>query len=129
MILKSESEKRLIIKGQLNGKAAYILVDTGAVCGLFNKTAIKKYALVENKRRSINLVGAFGKPTKANICETPLMVGGRPMYQFAIADIGSVVDAIKKETGIEIAGLISLPQMKAMNITIDTDDNYVKVGG
>ena len=129
MILKSESDKRLIIKGMLNGKVAYILVDTGAVCGLFNKAAVKKYALVENKHRSINLVGAFGKPTKANICETPLIVGGRPMYQFAIADIGSVVDSIKKETGIEIAGLISLPQMRSMGFEIDTDDNYIKVGG
>lgn len=129
MILKSESEKRLIIKGQLNGKAAYMLVDTGAVCGLFSKQVAKRCALVENKHRSINLVGAFGKPIKANMCDTPLMVGGRPMYQFAIADISSVVESIKKETGIEIAGLISLPQMRSMGFEIDTDDNYVKVGG
>lgn len=128
MILKSESDKRIIIKGMLNGKAAYILVDTGATCGIFAKTSVKKYGLKVSNTKFINLVGAGGS-FRAYICDTPLILANRPMYQFAVADISSIVSSIKNETGIEIAGLISLPQMKAMNITIDTDDNYVKVGG
>ena len=128
MILHSESDKRLIIKGLLNGKAAYILVDTGATCGIFAKTSVKKYGLKVSSTKFINLVGAGGS-FRAYICDTPLILANRPMYQFAVADISSIVSSIKNETGIEIAGLISLPQMKAMNITIDTDDNYVKVGG
>lgn len=128
MILKSESEKRLIIKGQLNGKAAYILVDTGATCGILSKSSVKRFGLKVSNTKFINLVGAGGS-FRAYICDTPLILANRPMYQFAVADISSIVSSIKNETGIEIAGLISLPQMKAMNITIDTDDNYVKVGG
>lgn len=126
MKLQSESDRRIIVQGTINGKEAYVLIDTGAACGLFNKSIVKKYNL-KVSRRSINLVGAGGE-FKAYICDTPLMLNGKPMYQFAIADIGDVVNSIKRQTGIEIAGIIGLAQMKMMGISIDTDDNYIEIG-
>ena len=34
--IKSESEKRLIVEGQVNGKKAYFLIDTGASVGIID---------------------------------------------------------------------------------------------
>lgn len=128
MILHSESDKRIIVQGTINGKKAYMLVDTGASCGLLDKSAVKEYKLAVNKYRTVNLVGAGGK-FKASMCDTPFIIAGKQMYQFAIANISSVVESIKKQTDIDIAGLISLPQAKMIGMSIDTDDNYIEIGG
>ena len=47
MRIKSETEKRLIVEGQVNGKSAYFLIDTGASVGLIDKAKKKKYGLKE----------------------------------------------------------------------------------
>ena len=122
--IQSESDKRLIVKGSINGKDAYLLIDTGASAGLLHSKVVKKYNLDVNKAHSVNMVGAGGE-FKAYLCKTPLMLSGKPMYQFLIADISSVVESIRRQTGIEIAGLISLSQAKMIGMSIDTDDNYV----
>lgn len=69
----SESDKRLIVQGTLNGKKAYMLIDTGASAGIIHKSNVKKYGLNENKNHSVNMVGAGGD-FKAHLCLTPLLV-------------------------------------------------------
>lgn len=127
MILKSESDKRLIVRGTLNDKEAFFLIDTGASCGVCNKPSVKKYCLQVNKNRKVNLVGAGGAFT-AYVSNTPFILVGKPIYQFVVSDISDVVNSIKRQTGIEIAGIIGLNQMKMMGISIDTDDNYIEIG-
>lgn len=43
--LKSKSDKRLIVKGTVNDKVAYFLVDSGTSVGLIDDTKVKKYNL------------------------------------------------------------------------------------
>lgn len=127
MILQSETDKRIIVKGQLNGKDAYMLIDTGAVAGIISKDIVKGYNLQVNKSKKFNMEGAGGK-FNAYLCETPLVIGNKLMYQFLIADIRNLVKSIQRETGIEIVGIISLPQMKGVNIDINTKANYINIG-
>ena len=126
MILKSESDKRLIIQGHINDKRAYMLIDTGATVGMFHKKAVKSYKIVTSNH-SVNLVGAGGAFT-AYVSNTPFLLADKPIYQFVVSDISDVVNSIKRQTGIEIAGIIGLNQMKMMGISIDTDDNYIERG-
>lgn len=126
MILKSESDKRIIVQGTINGKKAYMLVDTGATVGMFHKKAAKTYKIVTNNHK-VNLVGAGGAFT-AYVSNTPFLLADKPIYQFVVSDISDVVKSIQRQTGIEIAGIIGLAQMKMMGISIDTDDNYVEIG-
>ena len=126
MILKSESDKRIIVQGTINGKKAYMLVDTGASCGMFHSKAIKTYKIVKSNHK-VNLVGAGGAFT-AYVSNTPFILADKPIYQFVVSDISDVVNSIKRQTGIEIAGIIGLAQMKMMGISIDTDDNYIEIG-
>lgn len=126
MILKSESDKRLIIQGHINDKKAYMLIDTGATVGMFHKKAVKSYKIVMSNH-SVSLVGAGGEFT-AYVSNTPFILADKPIYQFVVSDISDVVNSIKRQTGIEIAGVIGLNQMKMMGMAIDTDDNYIEIG-
>lgn len=123
--IKSISEKRLIIEGIVNGKAANFLIDTGASVGLIDDTQVKKYDLCIGKRFSGTLVGAGGEMCNIRHCNTFVEVGGKSIPQFLIADIEGVVKSIERETGIKILGIISLPQMKMVGMNVDANDNLI----
>lgn len=123
--LKSKSTKRLIIEGQVNGKSANFLIDTGASVGLIDDTQVKKYGLLVGKRFNGTLVGAGGEMCNIKHCNTFVEVGGKSIPQFLIADIECVVKSIERETGIKILGIISLPQMKMVGMNVDSNDNLI----
>jgi hypothetical protein len=123
--LKSKSDKRLIVEGTLNDKVAYFLVDSGASVGLIDDTKTKKYNLSVGRKYGGTLVGAGGTMYDVRCCNTFANIGGRIIPQFLIADIESVVSSIKRETGIEIVGIISLPQMKLAGMNIDANSDMI----
>ena len=122
--IKSKSEKRLIIEGRVNGKAAYFLLDSGASVGLIDDNQRRDYDLVKGKRYNGTLVGAGGE-ISARYCDTFVEFEGKMIPQFLLADISGVVDSIKRETGIEILGIISLPQMGMIGLNIDINSSEV----
>lgn len=124
MKIKSLSEKRLIVQATLNGKPASFLLDTGASVGLIDQRIRKKYALERGRAFPHTLVGAGGEFT-AYYCNTFAKLQDRTLTQFLLADIDSVVESIKRQTGIEIQGIISLPQMQFARISIDADDSLI----
>lgn len=123
----SQSDKRLIVEGLVNGKAAYFLIDTGASVGLMDYDQRKDYDLLVGNRYRGSLVGAGGELRNVRVCNTFVNVGDKQIPQFLLADISHVVKSIRKETGIEILGIISLPQMKICGIQIDTNDNLIMI--
>lgn len=122
---KSKSEKRLIVEGRVNGKAANFLIDTGASVGLMDNNQIRDYGLDKGKRFGGTIVGAGGEMRNVRYCNTFVEVGEKIIPQFLLADIEGVVESIQRETGIEILGIISLPQMRLAGINIDSNDNLI----
>ena len=125
MRLKSLSEKRLIVEGQVNNKTAQFLIDTGACVGLIDEDKVKEYGLLRGKRYSGKLVGVGGEMGNVRHCDTFVHIEDRVIPQFLLADISGGVESIKRETGVEILGIISLPQMKMANLSIDCNDNEI----
>lgn len=123
--LKSLSDKRLIIEGKVNNKSAYFLIDTGATIGLINKDKIKEFNLSVGNNYSGTLIGIGGEIDNIKHCNTFVCVNDRKIPQFLLADISSIVNSIKKQTSIEILGIISLPQLKIANMGIDCNDNEI----
>lgn len=119
------SEKRLIVEGLVNGKKACFLLDTGASVGLIDSSRRKKFGLVVGRRYNGTLVGAGGEMEECHVCNTVVEVHGRKISQFLLSDISGVVSSIRRETGIEILGIIGLPQMKFAGIRIDANDDLV----
>ena len=123
--IKSKSDKRLIVEGIVNDKTANFLIDTGASVGLIDNNQIKKYGLVKGKSFNGTLVGAGGEMRNIRHCNTFVNVGDKMIPQFLLADIEGVVKSIKRETSIEILGIISLPQMKIVGMNVDSNDNLI----
>lgn len=125
MRIKSLSEKRLIVEGKVNNKTAQFLIDTGACIGLIDEDKVKEYGLLRGKRYSGTLIGIGGEMGNVRHCDTFVHIEDRVIPQFLLADISDVVESIKRETGIEILGIISLPQMKMVGMGIDANDNLI----
>lgn len=123
--IHSQSDKRLIVEGLVNGRAAYFLIDTGASVGLMDYDQRKDYDLEVGRKFSGTVVGAGGEMRGVKHCNTFVHMEDKVIPQFLLADIGDVVKSIKRETGIEILGIVSLPQMKMCGIQIDANDNLI----
>lgn len=123
--IKSISDKRLIVEGLVNGKKAHFLIDTGASVALMDYDQRKNYDLVVGRRYSGTIIGAGGEMRNVRHCDTFAHIEDRTIPQFLLADISGVVESVKRETGIEILGIISLPQMKMANIALDCNDNEI----
>lgn len=123
--IHSQSDKRLIVEGLVNGRAAYFLIDTGASVGLMDYDQRKDYDLEVGRKFSGTVVGAGGEMRGVKHCNTFVHMEDKVIPQFLLAYIGDVVKSIKRETGIEILGIISLPQMKMCGIQIDANDNLI----
>lgn len=123
--LKSLSDKRLIIEGLVNDKPARFLLDSGASVALIDKDKKKRYGLKEGKRYNGTLIGAGGEMRNVRHCDTFVEFEGKTIPQFLLADISDVVESIKRETGIEILGIISLPQMSFIGMNIDINSSEV----
>lgn len=122
--IKSLCKERLIVACQMNGAQVNMLIDTGATVGLVSKR-IK--GLKKGRKYNGSLIGAGGDLGTLRVCDIPATLGGKMITQFLIADIDGIVDSIKKQTGVEIGGIISLPQMKFYGVEIDTDDNFIRI--
>ena len=123
--INSLSEKRLIVKCNVNSKTAAFLIDTGASIGLIDKNQTKKYNLSSSRKYTGTIVGAGGEIENPYICDNIINIEDKIMNQFLLVDLSNIVDSIKRETGITILGIVSLPQMKFIGMNIDTNDNLL----
>lgn len=122
---KSLSEKRLIVECDVNGKKANFLLDTGASISLIANDKVKKYGLKKGRLFPGTIVGAGGEIENAYYCNTFAYLRGRTLAQFILTDISSIRASIERETGIEILGIISLPQMRLAGVQLDTNDHLI----
>ena len=125
--IKSISNKRLIVEAKVSGKNAFFLIDTGACVGLINSNQRKRYYLKVGKSYAGTLIGVGGSMRNVKHCDSFVYIGDRAIPQFLLADISDVAKSIEKETGIEILGIISLPQMKMCGLGIDANDMEIIV--
>lgn len=122
--IQSVTEKRIIIPGKILDKTKYFLVDTGASVALISD---KIKGIKKGRKFNGSVVGVGGQMGSMYISDTFVTVGDKQLSQFLITNIDGIIDSIKKETGIEISGIISLPQLKLYGAEIDTDDGFVMI--
>lgn len=121
--IKSVSDERLIVEGKVNGKEAFFLIDTGATVGIFDENQRNDYDLAKGRKYMGTIVGAGGAMRNVSHCDTFAYIEDRTIPQFLLADISGVVESIKLQTGVEILGIISLPQMSIIGMNIDVNSS------
>lgn len=118
--VKSETDKRLIVEVKVNGKSAYMLIDTGASAGMIDVNQADDFDVVVGNKYCGSIVGAGGEMQDVRHTHTMAEFEGKKIPQFLLADISNIVRSIKRETGIKILGIISLKQMQVVGLNIDT---------
>lgn len=119
MRTKFVTDKRPILDCMVNGIHAYFLFDTGASISLIDDNNIKRYGLKKGRRYNGAIVGANGSIEDTYVCNDTVYVQGKPISQFIFSDLTDIRDSIKRETGYDILGIVSYPQMKLLGISID----------
>ena len=129
MIAKVLHKTRLIIAVEINGKAANMLVDTGASLSVIDIALLKEYGFRKRTKLQGTITGVGG--AQKNVWHTgdlSVNIQGIPLYQFVATDISDVCESIRKATGIAIHGIIGLPQIKAAEMKIDAENGVIKIG-
>lgn len=121
--IKSLTDKRIIVQATMCGKEINLLVDTGASVGIISENL---KGIKYGRRYNGTVVGAGGE-MDVFYCNTSVVLNGKIIPQFLIANIDGVIDSIEKETGVTIEGILSLYQMKMYDVEIYTKDNLIKI--
>ena len=123
--VKSETEKRLIVEVKINGKSAYMLIDTGASAGMIDVNQADDFDVVIGNKYCGSIVGAGGEMQDVRYTHTMVEFEGKKIPQFLLADISNIVRSIKRETGVKILGIISLKQMSIIGMNIDVNSSEI----
>lgn len=111
--------KRPIVECTIGGKPAAFLLDTGASVAFIDREFVGEYSIEQGKRYNGTLVGVGGAMRGVRYCNTFVTLpNGKDVAQFLLADISGIRDSIKEETGIDIVGIVSYPQMQFAEITL-----------
>ncbi|MEB2775067.1 retropepsin-like aspartic protease [Algoriphagus sp. D3-2-R+10] len=113
-----------IVKATINGKPAYLLLDTGSDIDLLHSKAVKKYNISINRRNigSKEMLASVNgmERTFDYIYDIDMMIGEKHIYgNFISMDIGSIITSIHNKTGMTISGIIGSETMKNYCFIID----------
>lgn len=112
--------KRPIVECTINGKSANFLLDTGASVAFIDREFIGEYGIEQGKKYHGKVMGAGGEMRGVRYCNSFVTLpNGKDVAQFLLADISGIRASIKKETGIDIVGIVSYPQMQFAGIMIE----------
>lgn len=130
MIAPIISDKRPIIEVSVNGVKTPMLVDTGSSLGILdiNKEKELSFSLKSKLPGVIIGMGGSSESPAYHVGDCVIDVAGVKLYQFITTDISGIVDSIKKETGIEISGIIGFTQIQMSEMKIDLDNKVIKIG-
>ena len=123
--MKFKHSYRPIIKGKVGNKDAYFLLDTGSNLAVLDSSKIKEYQLQQDKQFPGNVIGLTGDSVPTYYCTSVIIIGDKTLDGFILSDLSSIRNSIKRETDLDILGIISYPQMKELGITINPSKNEI----
>lgn len=127
--IRIRSVSKTIIKGELNGKKAFFLVDTGSDLSFINSGQLYKFQLKEkeiygNSKEAIGFNGetaAIKKVANAN-----LIIGENFAHSsFYSINLNELTKSIEAKTNIKISGIIGADILKKYNCVIDYNQRQV----
>lgn len=122
-----------IVRGELNGKKAFFLIDTGSSITLLNLKAAPKYdfGLARMNLEGYRLSGLNSEHKSGVLAATnaKLFLGGKRMQgAFRVIDLSYIIQSIAESTGIRIAGIIGSDLMRRHNFVIDYREREINFG-
>lgn len=124
-------ESKPIIKGFLNGKKAFFLLDTGSDLSFLNSESETDYdfKINRNTQSHIQFAGMGGRiygVRKVDMAK--LRLGTQLIYaRYMSYDMQNIVDAFEKRTGKKICGIIGSDIMRNYGFKIDYEKRQVGI--
>lgn len=114
-----------IVEGNLNGRKANFLLDTGASISILDLKEAKKYGVVVGGTIDMNVGGYGGVTNDLNsLTNVNLFLGSEQMKdKFDGKDIEYLIKAIKSNTGVSIIGIIGNNNITSSNLILDFETN------
>jgi hypothetical protein len=122
-------DKVPVVKGTLNGKEAYFIIDSGASISVLDKTQVKSYNFNVGLPMDINVSGYGGESSPNEASGIDITVGGVEFNgTYRTQAIPNIVTTIQEASGVKIVGIIGSNIMKDKGVIIDYSTNslYIK---
>ncbi len=122
-----------IIKVQINGKPAFLLVDTGSAITLIDENLADKYGfdVLKMRARGYQLTGLSSthKDAISIASDLELQIGGKKMKgTVKVFDLSRIAESISEKAGIRIAGILGSDIMRRHQFVIDYRAREVTLG-
>lgn len=98
------------------------LLDTGSNNCIIDKNILKKIKY-ERMEQTTSLMGLEGQQNEVGICEITLSFNGKDYsYSYLIKDMKSPFNQIKKETGVNLHGILGSNFFNTFKYVLDFDE-------
>lgn len=121
--IRIQGVDKTIIKGDLNGKKAFFLVDTGSDLSIINSAHLDRFKLKEQEiyggsREAIGFNGETAAVKK--VANANLLIGETLNHSsFYSLDLSKLCKSIEAKTHVTISGIIGADLLKKYNCVID----------
>jgi hypothetical protein len=120
-----------IVKGSINGKEAYFLLDTGADVTLLHAGDAQRYTFTTRQTGSqpysIRGIGGY-LPGAGQVVGAKLFFAHLPLdWQPKAVDLSSIIVHVRQKTSYRISGIIGTDMMRHYGFVIDYAENKVHV--
>ena len=121
-----------IVRGKMNGKTAYFLLDTGSDVSLINMGDAKRYGFryrTRRDRRGYQLSG-LGKSTREliDVYDMDLQLGAQQINGIFLAyDLSNIIQSLNADSYVKINGIIGSRVLRRHGFVIDYDLKEVKM--
>lgn len=116
-----------VVEGRINGKVAYFIVDTGASCSILNESAAKHFGFKTIIADNEHLMGLNGAAKIKTAYDYAIKLGPLQIKSliFRTRKIDELVDVIRNNDRISIAGIIGSDVLKKYQMGIDFRTNKI----
>lgn len=121
-------EKIPVVKGTLNNKTVYYIIDSGASLSVLDETQSKTYGygIFDNPEYG-NGVGYGGVARFKEAVGVDAYIGGIKINTvFRAQNLSLLVEAIQRQNGIKIVGIVGCDWLKDNEVIIDFKDNTLR---
>lgn len=116
-----------VVQGVINGKKAFLIIDSGASLSYLDINQSVSYGFHFNDS-DIQVAGYGGTQNLSNAYGVILTINGRRiMTAFMCKDISNIVDLIQVHENIKIAGIIGTDVLENNNVVIDYKKRTIKI--
>ena len=117
-----------VVRVDLNGRAAYFVIDSGSDISLINMSDAGYFNFNTRNTASMDLKGFSGMRSAIyRTSEIEILVKGHSLDSyFYAADLSPLIDTLQKYTTLRISGIIGLDLMREHQFEIDYSNDTLK---